>query len=142
IQLDYMCSLVAGPDSCTTADGLNYSFDPRPSGPIDMVTGPNSPFAAHNVHVHVNPPGTNQPNVHAIPEPTCIDNPHTSPPSLCAFPNQPGVVAWKGGFDFFKNQLIDPDDPTNLNDCTTSPPAADCTPRFQPGARFSKHYVL
>jgi len=142
IQLDYMCSLVTGPDSCTTGDGLNYSFDPRPSGAIDMVTGPNGPFAAHNVHVHVNPPGTNQPNVHAIPEPTCIDNPHTSPPALCAFPNQPGVVAWKGGFDFFKNQLIDPDDPTNLNDCTTSPPAADCTPRFQPGARFSKHYVL
>jgi 6-phosphogluconolactonase (cycloisomerase 2 family)/fibronectin type 3 domain-containing protein len=132
IQLDYMCS--SNIDGTSGCNG-NYSFDPHPSGAVDMMT---SAFSAKGIHVHVTPSGT----VHAIPETTCTDNLNTSPHALCAFPTQPGVVAWKGGFDFFKNQLIDPDDPTNLNDCTTSPPAADCTPRFQPGARFSKHYVL
>src|SRR6266404_449463 len=64
IQLDYMCSSVTGAESCDTTNG-NYSFDPRLSGAVDMVTGA---FGAHNVHLHVNPPGTNQPNVHAIQE--------------------------------------------------------------------------
>jgi hypothetical protein len=138
VQLDYMCSSVTGTDSCTTGDGVNYSFDPRPSGAVGMVTGM---FAApaHNVNVYVNPPGTNQPDVHAIQETTCTDN-LTSPPALCAFPVQPGVVAWKGGFDFFKNQLVDPTGA--VNDCAVSSPPADCIPRFQPGKRYSWHYVL
>lgn len=139
VQLDYMCSSVTGGDSCTTGDGTNYSFDPRPSGAINLVAGQ---FAAHNIFVHVNPLGTNQLNVHAIQEQTCTDNLNTSPPSLCPFPNQPGVVAWKNGFDFIKNQLVDADNPADLNDCTTSPPAADCIPRFQPGKRHSWHYAL
>ena len=135
VQLDYMCSSVTGPDSCTTGDGVNYSFDPRPSGAVGIVT---NMFAAQNVYVHVNP-GTNQPDVHAIQETTCTDN-LTSPPALCAFPVQPGVVAWKGGFDFFKNQLVDPTGA--VNDCAVSSPPADCIPRFQPGKRYSWHYVL
>src|SRR5437879_5741736 len=82
--------------------------------------------------------------VHAIQEPYCQDTTVNGQPSLCAFPNPSGsvnrgVVAWAGGFYFLKGQLIDPDDPTNpSNDCSTSPPAADCIPRFQLAAAHSK----
>src|SRR6266404_5803881 len=150
IELHYMCSS-PNPDgnTCKTGDGINYSFDPRPSGAIDLVAGPNGPFAAHKIYLHINETVSSRPNVanvHAIPEQTCVDNPNIPP--LCAFPNPPGtninrgVVAWPGGFLSLKSQLVDLDDPTNLNGCTTSPPAADCVPRFQPGAAPSKHEVI
>ena len=146
VQLDYMCSSVTGSDSCDTS-GANYSFDPRLT--VDPATGKSAvqkvidAYAAKSIHLHVNPPTPNaiQP-VHAIPEQTCTDNLNTVPPQLCIFPNQPGVVAWKGDLLFLKNQLVDPDDPTNLNDCTTSPPAADCVPRFQSAQKDSYHYSL
>jgi hypothetical protein len=155
IQLDYMCSQVTGPNSCTTGDGINYSFDPTLQ--TDLADGKNAiqkvvaayAAPAHNITLHVNPPGTNQPNVHTIQEPYCQDTTVNGQPSLCAFPNvqgtsaNMGVVAWAGGFYFLKGQLIDPDDPTNpKNDCSTSPPAADCIPRFQPAAAHSKHYLV
>jgi hypothetical protein len=149
IQLDYMCSSPTGPDSCTTGDGTNYSFDPRLSGAIDLLAGVSGPFAKSGIQVHVNPLHTNQPDIHAIPETTCQDIPASgnTPAQLCSFPNQPGVVAWKGGFDFIKNQLIDADEtnPTNIvNDCAISPPPAGegCISRFQPGKRSSWHYIL
>jgi hypothetical protein len=151
VQLDYLCSQVTGGDSCTTGDGINYSFDPRSqTDPKDGKTAVQKVVAAYGaqgITLHVNPPPgtTNQPNVHAIPEPYCLD---VSITDLCPFPNVPGtnvnkgVVGWVGGLYALKSQLIDPDDPTNLGDCTTSPPAADCVPRFQPAAAPSKHYVL
>jgi hypothetical protein len=149
VQLDYMCSNVTGGDSCTTGDGTNYSFNPRlqvdPVDRKDAIQKVVNAYAAHGITLHVNPPGTNQPNVHAIPEPYCQD---ISTTDLCPFPNMPGttankgVVAWVGGLYALKGQLIDPDDPTNLGDCTTLPPAADCVPRFQPPAAPAKHYVL
>lgn len=153
IQLDYMCSQVTGRDSCTLpTDGTNYSFDPRLQ--VDQKDGKNAvqkvvdAYALHGITLHVNPAGTNQPNVHAIPEPYCQDITTSSPPSLCAFPNVPGttanlgVVTWPGDFYFLKSQLVNPDDPTNPGDCTTSPPAASCVPRFQAAAAPSKHYVV
>jgi hypothetical protein len=137
VQLDYICSTATGADSCNPTNGTDYTFDPRPSGAIDMVT---QAFAARGVTLHVNPP-TNMPEIHAIQEQACTDI--TGPPlQLCAFPNQPGVVTWKGGYYFIKNQLIDPDSPLDLNDCATSPAAADCIPRFQHGRKDSWHYVL
>jgi hypothetical protein len=136
VQLDYMCSSVTGPDTCLTGNGSDYSFDPRLSGAVDMMT---TAFSAKGIHVHVNPSGTIQP-VHAIQEQTCTDNLTISPPGLCTFLNQPGVVAWKGGFGFFKNQLIDPSG--NVNACTTSPVPANCMPRFPHGQKDSWHYAL
>jgi len=137
VQLDYICSTPTGADSCTPTNGTDYSFDPRPSGAIDKVT---SAFAAQGITLHVNPP-TNMPEIHAIQEQACTDIP--GPPlELCAFPKQPGVVTWKGGYFSIKNQLIDPDSPLDLNDCATSPAAADCIPRFQHGRKDSWHYVL
>jgi len=38
LQIDYMCSHVNVNGPCTTGDGTNYSFDPRPSGALDLVT--------------------------------------------------------------------------------------------------------
>ena len=153
IQLDYMCSQVTGGDSCAAPlDGSNYSFDPRlPTDPADHKTAIQKvidAYAGHGITLHVNPPRTNEPSVHAMPEPYCQDDTSTSPPSLCPFPNSPGtsanlgVVTWPGGFDFLKSQLIDSNDPTNLTDCTTSTPPAYCIPRFQSAAAASKHYLL
>ena len=153
IQMDYMCSQVTGGDSCAPPlDGSNYSFDPRlPTDPADSKNAIQKVIAAysgHGITLHVNPPGTNQPNVHAIAEPYCQDDTSTSSASLCPFPNFPGtsenlgVVTWPGGFNFLKSQLIDSNDPTNLIDCATSTPPAYCIPRFQPAAAASKHYLL
>ena len=151
LQIDYMCSRPIDGLTCKTGDGVNYSFDPTLQ--IDPADGNNAVqkvvnmYAAHGITLHVNPPGTNQPNVHAIPEPSCTD---TNGQPLCVFPhpaNPPntinlGVVAWPEQAFAFEHQLIDPDDPTNLNDCATSPPAADCIPRFQPAAALTKHHGL
>ncbi len=147
IQLDYMCSSPTGGDSCTTGDGTNYSFDPRLSGAVNLVTSafaPASTSVHSDIHLHINPIGTNQPDIHAIPEQACTDILTTSPEELCSFPGQPGVVAWKGGFDFIKNQLVDPSVSTSdsVSACTVSSPPSVCVPRFQPGKRTSWHYVL
>ena len=151
IQLDYMCSSPTGGDSCTTGDGTNYSFDPRMSGAVNLVINAFNPTPANPahpaIHVHINPCTangtdqpcvTNQPDVHAIQEAACTD---ASTTELCAFPGQPGVVAWKGGFDVVKNQLVDSTSGQTA-DCAVASPPATCVPRFQPGRRTSWHYVL
>ena len=136
IQLDYMCSQTTGIDSCQTGDGTNYSFDPRPSGAVSMMT---QAFSSHGVTVHVNPPGTIQP-VHAIEEQNCSDLP--GPPlALCTFPDQAGVVGWKGGYAYFKNQFVETSNGNAIN-CLGANPAADCQPRFQHGRKDSWHYAL
>jgi hypothetical protein len=142
VQLDYMCSSVTGGDRCDTS-GANYSFDPRLT--IDPSTGKSAvdkvvdAYLAQGIHLHVNP----TPNsIHAIPEPTCMDNLSAVPPQLCIFPNQPGVVAWKGDVLFYKNQHVDPDEPAVLTDCTGAAPEGTCVPRFQPAQKDSYHYSL
>jgi hypothetical protein len=132
IQLDYMCSAMTALNTCTTGDGTNYSFQPPPSA-LSMLT---TAFLNHGVHVFINPAGTIQP-VHAIQEQSCTD----ALPELCTFPNQAGVVGWKGGYSYFKNQLVETSDGNTAN-CLTSPPAADCQPRFQHGRKDSWHYAL
>ncbi len=147
IQLDYMCSKTTGIDSCATGDGTNYSFDPRPSGAAAMMT---NAFSAHKVHVHINPAGTIQP-VHAIQEQTCADV--KSPQlALCPFPDQAGVVGWKGGYSYFKNQLVETilctgascfgSTNKSVTNCLAQFPANDCQPRFQHGRKDSWHYAL
>jgi Bacterial Ig-like domain (group 3) len=159
VQFDYMCSEVTGGDSCTApTDGVNYSFDPRlhidpidNNNPVQKVI---NAYANHGITLHVSPspavgvspPATNQPDVHAVPEPYCQDTTVNGEPSLCPFPNPPGtttnlgVVTWAGGLYSIKSQLIDPLEPTNLSVCTTSPQS--CIPRFQAAAAPAKHYVL
>jgi hypothetical protein len=140
VQLDYMCSIVTGGDSCDTTNG--YSFDPRLT--VDPKDGKSSvqkvvdAYSAKGITLHINP----TPNsIHAIPEPTCTDI--VGPPQqLCIFPNQPGVVAWKGDVLFYKNQFVDPDEPAKLADCSGAAPEGDCIPRFQPAKKDSYHYSL
>jgi hypothetical protein len=143
LQLDYMCSSPNGVDSCTTGDGTNYSFDPRQTGADVMMT---NAFSAQGIHLHINPVnplGTTQP-VHAIQELTCIDNSNNP---LCAsvnangltpFPNQPGVVGWKAGFEFIQSQPLNYPDEISCEQALSGP----CIRRFQPGRKDSYHYTL
>ena len=80
------------------------------------------------VNLHVFP-------THAIKEETCQDIHVQGGLLLCPFPNQPGVVWWKAGLIFLKNQFVDPGDQV----CTTSPPAANCVLRFEHKKKDSWH---
>jgi 6-phosphogluconolactonase len=149
IQLDYMCSSPNGVDSCTTGDGTNYSFDPRLTNaarPIGADVMMKNAFSLQGIHLHINPVnplGTTQP-VHAIQELTCMDNSNNP---LCAsvnangltpFPNQPGVVGWKAGFEFIQSQPLNYPDEISCEQALSGP----CIRRFQPGRKDSYHYAL
>jgi len=133
VQLDYVCqNKKSGVNACDTG----YSF--QPAG--DVVTAVTQAFADNyadgkarhqSLNLHVEP-------TWAIQEQTCSDASNNN--VLCAFPDQPGVVGWKWGYTFVKNQLVDPNGDTSA--CTTSPPPANCMPRFQHGRKDSFHYVL
>ncbi len=135
VQLDYMCSIVTGtsvtsPGSCDTTNG--YSFDPRLTADgTDAVQKVVTAFANKQINLHVI-------YTHAIKEEPCADVPG-SPPALCPFPNQQGVVGWPGGFVFFENQLVDP---STGDLCLTSPPAPTCVPVFQHGKKDSYHHAF
>jgi hypothetical protein len=105
------------------ADG--HSHLPPPAA-LTMVT---QAFLNDTVHVHFVPGN-------AIPEDTCADDASQTPPLLCMFPGEPGVVAWKLGLEAIKAW------PTNLDTNTCTGPGGVCTPRFQPGRKDSYHYLL
>ncbi len=69
----------------------------------------------------------------AVPESTCTDNTSTTPPQLCEFPGQPGVVGWKNSLEISKVW------PRNFASCAAG---GDCTARFPYGQKDSYHYVL
>jgi fibronectin type 3 domain-containing protein len=140
VQFDYMCSNKTGVDNCGTS-GVNYSFDPHLSGADIALANAfanapqppppnNKPFS-----VHFNNGWKGFPK-HAIQEVTCSD---ATNGALCAFPGQPGAVAWKAGFIFLKNQLVHQSDWTVCDPLNLTP---DCVPRFQHGRKDSYHYVL
>jgi hypothetical protein len=148
VQLDYMCSILNPDGTCDTTNG--YSFDPRLSTTDDgtsIIAKVTNAFAnsPNPINLHVIP-------THAIQELTapainvtsCTDIPAPAgqPNQLCAFPNQPGVVGWKGGVIYLKNQLVDTAAGNVDHDCTTSTPAATCVQRFQHGKKDSYHYAL
>jgi len=148
LQLDYMCSSPGGVDKCITGNGTDYSFDPRLTGADVMMT---NAFSAKGIHLHinpVNPSGTTQP-VHAIQEQTCTDN---SNDPICAsvatngltpFPGQPGVVGWKAGFEFLKNQPLNPTlDGTTWTETQCDNNPSTCIRRFQYGRKDSYHYAV
>ena len=129
VQLDYMCSKVLGPLSCDTS-GANYSFNPGPAtGAVlaPVVTA----FQRQGINLHVVPGN-------AIQEKKCIDNdPNTTTPALCPYPNQPGVVGWKGGLVFIQNQFI------NTTTGQLDPPdTSGDVPVLQPAKKDSYHYAL
>jgi len=138
VQLDYMCSIVTGAGTCDPSGDV---FDPTqtvdPADGKDPVKKVVDAFAgkyktAHpSVNLHVIP-------THAIEELKCQDDLSVMPPSLCAYAGQLGVVGWKFGLIYLKNQFVDPTD----HFCTTFPPAANCALVFQHGKKDSYHYAM
>ncbi len=124
VQLDYMCGAVLSNGSCDpNQENLFPSPDAQGNDPLAMVT---NAFAAIGVHLHLE-------IGNAVPEDTCTDNTSTTPPQLCQFPSQPGVIGWKNSLEFSKLW------PRNLASCAGG---GDCSPRFPYGQKDSYHYVL
>jgi len=138
VQLDHLCSTTNG----STCDN-RYSFDPfsisDPSDGLNSVEKVVQSFADNQNYSST----THLPVIlhaidgNAIPELTCEDDLSLSPPGLCVFPNQPGVVAWPGGLVFLKNQPLNY--PTE-SACESNP--TTCIRRFQHGKNNSYHYAL
>jgi YVTN family beta-propeller protein len=74
----------------------------------------------------------------AITEDTCTDDTTSSPPSLCMFPKEPGVVAWKTGLEVMKAWPV----PPAGKDLTSCIYPAICPSRFPIARKDSYHYVL
>ena len=126
VQFDYMCSAINSDNTCNfNQPNLYPSPDAQGNDPLAMVT---QAYANIGVHLHLVPGN-------AILETTCTDS-GTTPPQLCMFPNEPGVVTWDGSVQLSKVW------PANYSACTDSPSAANCAPRFPYGQKDSYHYVL
>jgi streptogramin lyase len=124
VQLDYMCGALLPDGSCdSTKEDLFPSPDAQGNDPLAMVQ---QAFATAGVQLHLE-------IGNAVPEDTCVDNLTATPPQLCQFPNQPGVIGWKNSLEFSKLW------PRNLVSCATG---GDCTTRFPYGQKDSYHYVL
>ena len=108
-------------------DDFAKSYAPDPAA-VAMVK---QAFLAKNIHLHIN---TRTPG-YEIDEATCSDS---GGKPTCAFPNQPGVTTWRGGFNFIKNELID----ANGISCDQNNPAPGCAARFNPAQKDSFHYVV
>jgi len=138
IQLDYMCSgnIVMNADYSSTCDtsGGGTSFLPS-AGALSMVT---NAFAAKGITLHFD-------IRNAVPEQTCTDDYTVSPPKLCSYPNQPGIVSWKIDFTRVKNQPLNyvadaaGDTAEALCEAAANGP---CIRRFQQGRKDSYHYML
>jgi hypothetical protein len=120
VQMDYMCR--NGATTCDPTDGS--SFLPSQSARDAVATA----FGNKGIILHLMP--TNM-----IPEETCSDA--DIAPNLCQYPGQPGVVGWKGGFAFLKNEWVKPDGIPCDEEVVGS-----CEPRFQHGRKDSYHYAL
>jgi len=124
VQLDYMCGAVLADGTCDpNQENLFPSPDANGNDPLAMVQ---QAFAASGVQLHLE-------IGNAVPEDTCTDNLTTTPPQLCQFPNQPGVISWKNSLEFSKLW------PRNFASCAAG---GDCTIRFPYGQKDSYHYVL
>ncbi len=130
VQIDYMCSVVNPDGMCSSSGHVHL---PKQAA-LDMV---GNAFLAQGIHLHFDVGNNYQGDPFVIPFTlptagttppsggniiiesaiTCSDS-SVAPPKLCAFPDQPGVVSWKGGFDSLKGQF------------------------FQHGRRHSHHYLV
>ncbi len=132
IQADSMCSVVkADGTTCDTINGHSHAPDPQA---VAMMT---SAFTAQGINLHFV-------TGNVIPESTCTDDYTVSPPKLCPYPGQPGVVGWKGGFEFLKNQPlnIDPNTGKIFDEAGCEANPGTCIRRFQHGRKDSYHYAL
>jgi X-X-X-Leu-X-X-Gly heptad repeat protein len=137
LQLDYMCSIVNPDGTCDTTKG--YSFNPSASA-LTMLT---NAFSRKGTNLHIIPGNPGYPAAvaatGAIQEQTCTDTTDPSGnPVLCEYPNQPGLVGWKDGFQFLKNQPLNYPDEASCEQALTGP----CLRRFQHGRKDSYHYAL
>ena len=142
--MDYLCSIVNPDGTCDTTNG--YSFLPSSTARTNVINAFLNPAAlppllgvSPGINLHLIPGN-------AIQETTCTDNLSASPPVFCAFPNQPGVVGWKAGFEYLKFQPLNY--PDELSCETQTPPGGTagsgppCIRRFQHGKKDSYHYAL
>ena len=136
VELDYMCSIVNADGTCNTTNG--YSFYPSASA-LTMLT---NAFSRKGTNVHIIPGNPAYPaalSTGAIQEQACTDTTDASGnPVLCEFPNQPGLVGWKDGFEFLKNQPLNYPDENSCEQALSGP----CIRRFQHGRKDSYHYAL
>jgi X-X-X-Leu-X-X-Gly heptad repeat protein len=136
LELDYMCSIVNADGTCNTTSG--YSFYPSASA-LTMLT---NAFSRKGTNVHIIPGNPGYPAAlatGAVQEQTCTDTTDASGnPALCEYPNQPGLVGWKDGFEFLKNQPLNYPDETSCEQALSGP----CIRRFQHGRKDSYHYAL
>jgi X-X-X-Leu-X-X-Gly heptad repeat protein len=137
MELDYMCSIVNADGTCDTTNG--YSFYPSASS-LTMLT---NAFSRKGTNLHIIPGNPGYPAAlatGAIQEPTCTDDTTDASgnPVLCEYPNQPGLVGWKDGFEFLKNQPLNYPDETSCEQALNGP----CIRRFQHGRKDSYHYAL
>ena len=136
VQLDHMCSIVKADGTCDTTNG--YSFNPSASA-LAMLT---NAFSPKGINLHLIPGNSGYPAAlatGAIQEQTCTDTTDASGnPVLCEYPNQPGLIGWKAGFEFLKNQPLNYPDETSCEQALSGP----CIRRFQHGRKDSYHYAL
>jgi len=129
VQLDYMCGAVLANGACDPSqENLFPAPDAQGNDPLAMVKqafATPAPFGPGIVlHLEIG---------NAVPESTCTDNPSSTPPLLCEFPGQPGVVDWKNSLEISKVW------PRNFASCAAG---GDCTARFPYGQKDSYHYLL
>ncbi len=132
VQLDYMCGNVLSNGECDpTQENLFPSPDSNGQDPLAMVE---QAFAQTTATLS-NPNGIvlHLEVGNAVPETACTDDTSASPPQLCQFPGEPGVVGWKNSVEFSKLW------PRNFASCAAG---GDCTARFPYGQKDSYHYVL
>ena len=136
VQLDYMCSIVNPDGTCDTTNG--YSLYPSANALTMMAHA----FSPKGINAHFIPgnPGYPAPyGTGAIQEETCTDTDSTCVnPTLSPYVNQPGIVGWKAGFEFLKNQPLNYKDETTCQQALNGP----CIRRFQHGRKDSYHYAL
>jgi hypothetical protein len=139
VELDYMCSIVNADGTCDTTNG--YSFYPSTAA-LTMVTSAFSHKGANGINAHFipgNPGYAAALGTGAIQEQTCTDTTDASGnPVLCPFADQPGIVGWKAGFEFLKNQPLNYPDETSCQQALNGP----CIRRFQHGRKDSYHHAL
>jgi hypothetical protein len=134
-----MCSRVNG-GACDTSTGQHTHLPD-----VGILQTVADAFSAHNIRVHFDVGNNYQGLPFIVPYPgaalggniiaeeTCVDDTNASPPRVCQFPNEPGVVGWKAGLELAK---IWPHDAAG---CAVG---GDCSPRFPHGRKDSWHYVL
>lgn len=120
VQMDSMCR-----DSATTCDPTDSSSSFVPSGTAqgEVIQA----FNNKGITLHLIPGN-------AIPEEECTGGSSTG----CAFPDQPGVVGWKGGLEYIKNYPLNYPDELSCEQALDGP----CIRRFQHGRKDSYHYAL